>query len=467
MMKFLPSKLTNTALVFSLTLILSGIHQLNAQKLEQQIPEKTRILFVLDASGSMLADWERRQSRIQAAKQLLTKLVDSLQVNKNLELALRVYGHRFGVEERNCEDSKLEVPFAANNHTRLIETLQRIQPKGVTPIAYSLLQSAIDFPKSQGYRNILILITDGVESCGGDPCQLALELQRKGIFLKPFIIGLGLEGQKAFDCMGSYFDAKDNQSFRQALNESIEKTFSKTSISVELLDGSGKAKETNVNVSFINRFTGQAMYEFVHYLDAKGRPDSVQVDPVLDYDIKVSTLPPVIMNNVPIQHGRHNVLKVPAAQGTLLVNQQARNNPGFQILVREPGKPELLNLQKADETARYLKGKYELEVLTLPKRYYTITIDADKTTTVTLPTPGVLNLNTNASGFGSLYEIKEDGSEEWVVNLDENKSKLSMVLQPGLYKIAFRVKTAPGSKFTSVKNFEIKSGQQIVLNIFD
>lgn len=448
-------------------LLFSAVLLVKAQKVEQGLPEKTRILFVLDASGSMNAEWERRQTRMQAAKKLLTELVDSLQANKNLELALRVYGHRFTVEQRNCEDSKLEVPFATNNHKKLIETLERIQPKGVTPIAYSLLQSANDFPKSQGYRNILILITDGIESCNADPCKVALELQRKGVFLKPFIIGLGLEGQKAFDCMGSYFDANDDTSFRQALNESIEKTFSKTSVSVELLDGNGRPRETNVNVSFINRLTGQAMYEFVHYLDARGRPDSVQVDPVLDYDVKVSTLPPVMINNTSITHGKHNVLRIPAPQGSLLVNQQARNNPGFDIIVRESGKAELLKLQKAEEPIRYLKGKYELEVLTLPKRYYTVNIEADKTTTITLPTPGLLNLNTNATGYGSVYEIMEDGSEEWVCNLDENKSRLSMVLQPGLYKIAFRVKTAPGSKYTSVKTFEIKPGQTLTLNLFN
>ncbi|HMP99043.1 MAG TPA: VWA domain-containing protein [Cyclobacteriaceae bacterium] len=440
---------------------------LSAQKVAQQLPEKTRILFLLDASGSMNASWEKNQTRMQAAKKLLAELIDSLQENKNLELALRVYGHQFTVEQRNCEDSKLEVPFAANNHQRLLQTLQRIQPKGVTPIAYSLQQSAKDFPQSSGYRNILILITDGIESCAADPCKVALELQRKGVFLKPFIIGLGLEGQKAFDCMGSYFDANNDQTFRQALNDAIEKTFSKTSVSIELLNGAGRPTESNVNVSFINKLTGQASYEFVHYLDGKGKPDSVQVDPVLDYDIKVSTLPAVYVDNVNIKHGQHNVIRIPAAQGHLIVNQEGRKNPGFDVIVREPGKSETLKMQKAEESVKYLAGTYELEVHTLPKRYYTVKLLADRNNMISLPTPGLVNLNTNANGYGSLYEMLPDGSEEWVMHLDENKSRMTMVLQPGFYKIAFRVKSAPGSKFTSVKTFEVKPGTPLNINLFD
>ena len=175
---------------------------LNAQKVQQKLPDKARILFLLDGSGSMLAEWEEG-ARIDAAKSLLTELVDSLKVNQNLELALRVYGHLYSRQAQNCKDSKLEVGFAKNNHQRIIERLKQIRPKGTTPIAYSLEQAANDFPTTKGYRNIVIIITDGIESCDGDPCNVSLALQRKGIFLKPFIIGIGLnkDYSKNFDCV--------------------------------------------------------------------------------------------------------------------------------------------------------------------------------------------------------------------------------------------------------------------------
>jgi Ca-activated chloride channel family protein len=146
---------------------------------QQALPEKTRILFVLDASGSMNAQWGNDQSRMDVAKNILTRLVDSLRVNPKLELALRVYGHRYSRQSNNCNDSQLEVPFGMNNHSAIISEIKDLTPRGVTPITYSLLQAANDFPPRSGYRNILILITDGVESCGGDPCEASISLQKK------------------------------------------------------------------------------------------------------------------------------------------------------------------------------------------------------------------------------------------------------------------------------------------------
>ena len=98
----------------------------------REVPKQTRILFLLDASGSMLARWEK-DLRINTAKKLLSDIVDSLKQRKNLQLALRVYGHQHPKRVKNCKDTKLEVPFSANNHEQIKKKLKLIQPKGVTP----------------------------------------------------------------------------------------------------------------------------------------------------------------------------------------------------------------------------------------------------------------------------------------------------------------------------------------------
>ena len=87
---------------------------LTAQSSPQKLAEKTRILFLLDGSGSMLAKWENTY-RITAAKKLLSDLVDSLRTDTNLELALRVYGHQYDRRLKRCDDTKLEAPFARDN----------------------------------------------------------------------------------------------------------------------------------------------------------------------------------------------------------------------------------------------------------------------------------------------------------------------------------------------------------------
>merc|ERR1712194_924941 len=124
----------------------------------------------------MRANWEGK-TRMQIAKGALAKIVDSLKVNKNLELGLRVYGHQFDRKHQNCQDSRLEVAFGENSHYEIINKLKTIVPKGVTPISISLEKAANDFPLDPSYRNVIIIITDGLESCGGDPCLVSKALQ--------------------------------------------------------------------------------------------------------------------------------------------------------------------------------------------------------------------------------------------------------------------------------------------------
>jgi len=437
-------------------------------KVQQKLPEKTRILFLLDASGSMLEQWERpNQTRWSVAKSILTKLVDSLRQNTKLDLGLRVYGHRSPQEIKNCKDTWLEVPFKAKNHTLIIDKLQEIKPKGVTPITYSLEQAGNDFPAGPGYRNIVILITDGIESCGGDLCAMSKALQQKGVFLRPYIIGLGLRSEKTLECAGKYIDADTPGKFFDVLNESIESTFAKTTVSVELLDGSSRPTETNVNITFANSLTGIPMYDFVHYLDRGGRPDSVQIDPVIDYDIVVNTVPPVTKRAVAISIGKHNVIRIDAAQGNLFVQQEGRKDHNLQSLIHVSGKAEIINTQQSNQSIRYLAGKYTVETLTLPRRTFEVEILPNKTNNILLPSPGVVNFNTTATGYGSLYEVKADGTQEWVCNLNELKAQFSLNLLPGQYKVVFRVKHTTGSKYTGYKKFTLKSGETLAVNVFN
>ncbi len=437
-------------------------------KVQQKLPEKTRILFLLDASGSMLEQWERpNQTRWSVAKSILTRLVDSLRKNNKLDLGLRVYGHRSNQEVKNCKDTYLEVPFKAKNHTQIIDKLQEIKPKGVTPITYSLEQAANDFPAGPGYRNIVILITDGIESCGGDLCATSRALQKKGVFLRPYIIGLGLRSEKTLECAGKYIDADTPGKFNDVLNEAIESSFAKTTVSVELLDANKRPTETNVNITFVNSLTGNPMYDFVHYLDKQGRPDTVQIDPVLDYDIIVNTIPAVVKRNVPIAIGKHNVITVDAPQGNLVVQQEGRRDNNLQSLVREKGKPGTINTQGSNLQFRYLSGTYEVETMTLPRRTFEADIQPNKTKTILLPSPAVVNFNTISTGYGSLYELKDDGSQVWVCNLNDLKSQFSLTLLPGQYKIVFRVRQTTGSKYTGFKKFTVNSGQTLIVNVFN
>ena len=189
-------------------------------------PPLTRILFIFDCSQSMFGRWQS-DTKINIAQKLLSNMLDSLKDVKNLELAFRVYGHQKNFPPQDCDDSKLEVPFSKNNYKKIEHKLKSLVPRGTTPIAFSLEKSADDFPPCKDCRNIVILITDGLEECGGDPCAVSQMLQKKGIILKPFIIGIGKNFKESFDCVGTYFDATSEIEFNKALNVVISQAFIK------------------------------------------------------------------------------------------------------------------------------------------------------------------------------------------------------------------------------------------------
>ena len=438
------------------------------QKQYQQIPEQTRILFLLDGSGSMLSKWDGT-TRMGAAKRLLSQLVDSLQYNTKVELALRVYGHQYDRRLQNCQDTKLEVGFSKDNHEMIIKKLKAIAPKGTTPISYSLQELEKDFPDDPSYRNIVIIITDGLESCDGDPCAVSKVLQRKQIFLRPFVIGLGLSESfnDQFDCLGRFFDAANIEAFHTVLNKTLEQTLLPTTASVELLDINDTPKETNVNVSFMNRVTGQSAFEFVHYRDPNGRPDSVIIDAVLLYDVIANTIPPVISSNILLQGGQHNVITLKTPQGSLRLTQRNASEYGgpVQVLVRRPGNPSIIHTQRIAETIKYLTGSYELEILTLPRLRKKIDIVPNELIEIDVPAPGILNINTNVSGHGTLFVINSNGTQKWLKNLT-NSTRQSMGIQPGSYKLVFRANDAKGSKYTEIHDFNIQSGSTKNINLF-
>ena len=454
----------NLKKLISIVIFIFLTHHIFSQVNQQKLPEKTRILFLLDASGSMLAPWENTY-RIVAAKRLLSDLVDSLKTNNELELALRVYGHQYHRKFQNCKDTKLEVPFNGRNHEEIQNKLVAIKPQGTTPIAYSLEQAANDFPDSQA-RNIIIIITDGIESCDGDPCTVSLALQRRNIFLKPFIIGIGMDEkfESQFSCLGEFYDANNISGFKDALKQAVQQSLESSTVSIELLDIYNQPTETNVNVSFINKFTGNTQYEFVHFLDENGRPDTVEVDPVLNYDLVVNTIPPVRENNVYIEGGKHNIIRVKSPQGYLQVSQNSHTEykKGVSILIKKENGDQIIHTANIPAQSKLLVGKYDLEILTLPRiQLNGVEIKQSDETRLNIPAPGVLNVASSFPGYGSLYKISDNGEQKWLYNLNSNTTKTSLAIQPGKYKIVFRSKQSFGSKYTQFKYFEIRSGDTV------
>ncbi len=440
-------------LVFLLLINLAFTDTLG-QRIQEEPPKTTRILFLLDASGSMLARWQG-EYRIDIAKRVLGEMVSELDGKPRLETALRVYGHQYPKAEQNCRDTRLEAPFAADNSKTIKEKLIRVKPKGTTPLAFSLEQCGGDFPNDPNSRNIIIIITDGIESCDGDPCAISLMLQRKNIFLKPFIIGIGIaeDYTKDFACLGKFLNARDPDKFKKILHTAIDQSILPTSVKVEILDQANRPTETNLPVSFINNFIQTPTKQFVHLLK-NGQAEAIDIDPVLTYDLRVETIPPVIKKDINIIGGKENVIQVKAPTGNLKIKFKGFNAyKNLKALVKKAGSSEILNIQDVKKEERYLIGRYDVEVLTTPHvKFSNVPIQNKKTKTLNIDAPGILTIIDGGKGFGVVYEINRDGSEEWVMDIDRQGS---YNLQPGAYKLVFRPENAISQKFSVTKTFKI------------
>ena len=420
----------------------------------------TRILFILDASNSMNLDWNN-QTRMAAAKEVLSKSVESLRGVPNLELALRVYGHQSNVTNtfQDCQDTKLEVAFGPSNIDPIKTKIKGLQAKGATPIARSLEASAADFPDTLA-RNFIILITDGLESCDNDPCIVARKLRDKGVKVTPFVIGLGMDLSylDKFECIGSYTDAESKAAFENVLSNILSKALLNTSVQINLNTVEAKPLETDVSMFLYEAGTSNLKYTFVHTLNRKGLPDTLVLDPSLRYDLRVATVPPISKNNISIIPHTHNTIQLAAGQGQLKVTS-VKTPEGSKVETRvlqtEGGKT--LHVQQLGDIQKYLVGTYQLEVLTLPRTYKEIKIEQSKTTSIDIAAAGQFVYQSTKGIVGQVFYERNPGQWEWVCDLKFNQNTGNIYLQPGNFKVVYREKDQRSSTYTKEKKFTITS----------
>ena len=425
-----------------------------------------RILFIFDASQSMLGRWQSGR-KIDIAKSLLSNMVDSLKDIKNLEIGLRVYGHQKGYPPQDCDDTKLEINFLPAHLAadRMKAKLSMIRARGTTPIARSLEEGAKDFPSGDA-RNIVILITDGKEECGMDPCAVSRLFQRKGIILKPFVIGVGLDDswRKTFDCVGRYFDASKESDFTNILNVVISHVIDNTTAQVNLLDENGVPTETDVNLTFYNDFTGVAKYNYIHTMNAYGNPDTMVIDPVLSYKVVAHTIPPVSVDSIILIPGKHTIIPIETPQGSLKITMNTKQD--YSCIIREAGNTNTLHVQKINTYEKYLVGNYDIEVLCLPRMSFTnVEIKQNYESSLPIPPPGIVNIIFPSKGYGGLYVIRGDQLDQ-IHHFKGDKTQHRLTLLPGKYKVVFRAKSAKNYIYTNEKSFNLKSGQSELIKIY-
>jgi Mg-chelatase subunit ChlD len=197
--------------------------------LAQELPGRRDLLVVVDCSGSMMGQTSEGEVKLAAAKRVLGKLVEGLP--EGLNVGLIAYGHRLLASDAGtCQDIEVVVPVSSADKAALSAKIQALQGKGRTPLAASIGKAG-EVLKALGAdrEKSLIVLTDGLETCGGDPKAAAAALQALGVKVDFVVIGFDLADSEskaiaeiAEAGKGKYFDAKNSKDLEGAFRKAQE-----------------------------------------------------------------------------------------------------------------------------------------------------------------------------------------------------------------------------------------------------
>lgn len=372
------------------------------------------VLLVLDASGSMNAKLPTGETRTAVAQRAVKGLVSFIPAEARL--SLRLYGAQSPKAKKNCQDSSVAVPFgpAGSAGVAITTAVDGATAQGYTPIAFSLEQAANDFPADAKER-VIVLVSDGKETCQGDPAVAAKALAAKGIAVHTvgFIVDTAARGQLqaiARATGGTYFDAPVGPELPDTLKQALN-ACKKRVIALPPKPQPGKLRTTSATYShdIINAETGQKVATF----------DRMQTQVELPAGIYEVKFGPGSWKGIEVRSGETTtitpgVLKVEAGDPSVLVNAD--------VVDSETGEKHG-TFDPMASTVTLLPGVYDLRFRKAEWRF--IKVDGGKTTTAK-PAAVILASGVNLEGARI---TTQDGTE--VFRFDAVTSRAA--LPPGDY----------------------------------
>jgi Ca-activated chloride channel family protein len=329
------------------------------------------LIFILDASGSMWGQVQGK-AKIAIAKEVLTDLIKK--VPDDATVGLVAYGHR---RKGDCNDVEELVPLGPIDKGKLIKEIQALSPKGKTPITLSVRKTAEKIKHLEDETTI-ILVSDGKETCEGDPCALVKELKAAGIKFVMHVIGFDVteEEKVQLECMaqaggGEYFTAKTAKDFQMAATKVVK-----------------KAQEFGV-LKMVAMKNGKPLHAWVK-IHESGTEKIVRRDttsgetgvrkiklPAGRYEVLVrdtesvsgGEIPPVRFSGVTIELGQTVEKRADFSDGTLVI-KAIKNDKPFEAKVFYYRSGETKNFfneathPKTGETRRkFVPGPYDIKVV--------------------------------------------------------------------------------------------------------
>lgn len=412
-MKFAPRWLWLLAL---LLIILGGLTVAAAQT------EQTNVTIILDASGSMQALFSDGRTRIEIAKDAVIDLANSLPTQDNA--SLWVYGHRLPQDdpEASCLDIEQVLPLAPIDPAQFEQVVTPLNAIGYTPIARSLENAVTGTPPNA--HNVIVLMSDGEESCGGDPCAVAGELIALGFEVVINTIGVAPDAntRAQLQCIaqvagGAYYEANDAGTLTEALSEASAPPPPETGfIQVVTPDG---------------QIASQIGFEVVNPADNTSlgsRLGSGEFPPG-DYTVRVN-ISPLLETSVTVTAGETTIITLPETGTVRLVDSEGAVTDIFPFTLYDP-ETGLAVAYSSGGLAEVPAGEYNAVVNSNPIIEQPVTVAPGETVDITL-------------NIGGIQIVTEDGQPTgdyafYVYNAETGDmisgSFERMEIAPGVYNV--------------------------------
>lgn len=149
-------------------------------------------MILLDASKSMAEFLSSKQTKIDTVRAALHQSLTK--IPNNTCVGLRVFGQRItGDNFIDCQQSALLIPPSVGNRRSIFEHLRQIKPAGLTPLEHSLKEIVDKDLRLFPGKKTIVLITDGMETCNGNPWDYVKQFADLKIHVKINIVGLGMQ----------------------------------------------------------------------------------------------------------------------------------------------------------------------------------------------------------------------------------------------------------------------------------
>lgn len=348
--------------VVILVIVLVSIAVANGQRTNAPVKQEPEsLLIVVDSSGSMAARVGTR-TKIEIAKEVLGKLIE--EIPASTQIGLRAYGHR---SKRDCRDTESLVPIGAVEREVFRQRVESMRPLGQTPISYSLLQAAEDL-KSKTGKKAIILLSDGKETCGGDPCAVAQELKKANIDFRIHVVGFDITESRAEDqlrCIarstgGNYLDARDAGQLLASLQRAVQAAnMPGVGVPGRLITSSKDiaGEQLKWSIEVFRTGSNRLLLTISDSLQPKTLPPG-------RYDLKYVTpiRPAVWMRGIEIKAGQDTLVEIPQF-GRLYVNvrdPRGREVPMYCYVFRAGEQKQVASINYADHTLDLPAGVYDL-----------------------------------------------------------------------------------------------------------